>query len=278
MTYLIITALIIMLASLSGVVSVSRHLGVFIERNLSVLVSFSAGVFCIINFTLISETLAHSTSLLSGLLWIVGGALGIFVIFRILPTFHHHHDAHEEHDHHHSRIDTRRIIFSDALHNIGDGILLAAAFTISIPLGIAAAASIFIHEIVQEISEFFVLKQAGFTTAQALTLNFAISSTILIGAIGGFVALDYFTHIEIPFLGIAAGALLVVILHDLIPHSVRTSRHTNMYAKHIGAFLLGIALMYTTTALTDSGHDHSTHDDEVGVHDDDGYEHDDEHE
>jgi zinc and cadmium transporter len=254
MLEIIIFSFVVMLASLVGVLSVWKHAGVFIERHLRFLVSFSAGVFLIIAFNLGIEVIEHGSDLHTSLLWIGAGALGIWIIFKLIPSFHHHHDEHEE-DHAHSSIDARRILTGDAIHNIGDGILLAAAFTISTTFGAITALSIFIHELVQEVSEFFVLKQAGYSTKKALILNFLISGTILIGALGSFFLVESFEVLEIPLLGIAAGSFLVIILYDLVPHSVRTSKTKTHYLLHLLWFLIGVVLMLGVN-LAVGGHTH----------------------
>lgn len=240
MVPIILASLFAMTASLVGVVAVWRRAGRAIERNTDFLISFSAGVFLVIAYNLASESVEYASTLRSGLLWIFLGALGIWVLFKLLPILHTHQD--DEHGEAHV-IDVRRMLLGDGLHNIGDGILLAASFAVSTSLGIAAAISVFVHELIQEISEFFVLRGAGYTARQALTLNFIISSTVLIGSVGGFFLLDSFEVLEGPFLGLAAGAFLVVVLHDLIPHSVRNSTGRLHYAKHLVWFAIGIALM-----------------------------------
>ena len=146
--------------------------------------------------------------------------------------------------HFHTGLDARRIMASDALHNLGDGILLAASFTVSSSLGVLTVLSVFVHELVQEMSEFFVLKQAGYSTKKALILNFAFSGTILLGALGSFFLLESFEVVEAPLLGFASGAFLVVVFHDLIPHSVRISRQKNLYLSHLVWFLAGALLMF----------------------------------
>lgn len=241
-------SILVMLASLVGVFSVWNKLGRVIERNLSLLVSFSAGVFVIIAYELEREALHHSDSLILGLSWVILGALAVWLLFRILPTSHHHHD-HLLETSPHSRIDARHIIVSDALHNVTDGILLAASFAVSPSFGMLTALSVFVHELVQEMSEFFVLKQAGYSTKRALGINFAVSSTILVGALGGFYLLERFEVLEAPLLGMASGAFLVVVFHDLIPHSVRASKYKNLYSKHLFWFLKGVALMLVINIL-----------------------------
>ncbi|KKT15034.1 MAG: Zinc/iron permease [Parcubacteria group bacterium GW2011_GWF2_44_8b] len=249
MIEILLYSVLIMLASLVGVFSVWRRAGRAIERNLNLLVSFSAGVFIVIAYQLGIEVVEHSATLGSGLVWIVIGLLTVWLLFKFLPSSHHHHDEASE-THPHSRLDARRIMASDALHNLGDGILLATSFAVSSSLGMLTALSIFVHELVQEISEFFVLRQAGYSTKSALILNFAISATVLLGALGGFFLLESFETLEVPLLGLASGAFLVVVFHDLIPHSVRSSRHENLYWRHLLWFLVGMVLMFVVSTFT----------------------------
>lgn len=250
-------AVLIMLASLVGVISVWKHIGHFIERNLRFLVSFSAGVFLVVAYQLGVETVEHSNTFYEGITWVLVGVIVIFLIFKFLPTFHHHHDDKEEAEaHSHTPIDVRRILVGDGIHNIADGILLAASFAVSSALGMITALGIFVHELVQEVSEFFVLKQAGFSTKRALWLNFIVSSTILVGAFGGLFLLQTFESFEIPLLGFAAGSFLIVVLHDLVPHSVRTSQTKTQYFKHILWFLIGILFMVGVNIATAPSHTH----------------------
>jgi len=262
MLEILVYSLLIMLASVVGVLAVWKQLGATLDRNLHFLVSFSAGVFLIVTYELGQEVLGHT----NGLLWILVGAIFILFIFKLFPFFHHHHDTEEGHTH--SYIDTRRILVGDGIHNIADGILLATAFSVNSSLGMITAASIFVHELVQETSEFFILRQAGYTIKRALYVNFLFSSTILIGAIGGMFLLENFAMFELPLLGISAGAFLVVILHDLIPHSVRTSNTRVHHIKHIVWFLIGVVLMVSINAVTTDSHgqDIESHDGHDHVH------------
>jgi len=247
MIEILLSSFAIMLASLVGVFSLWKSVGMAIERNLHLLISFSAGVFIVIIYGLAQEAIEHSSSLGNGLFWIFFGALLLWVVSKLLPTIHTHREA--EADIGHKPIEVRRLLISDGIHNIGDGILLAASFAAAPILGLTAAISIFVHELLQETSEFFVLREAGLSTKRALTINFAVSATILIGSMGGFFLLDVFEILEAPLLGIAAGAFLVVVLHDLIPHSVRDVRKPIHYVKHLGWFLVGAVFMFGVSTL-----------------------------
>jgi zinc and cadmium transporter len=256
--HILLYSFLIMLASLTGVLLLWKGVGKFIEKNMSLLVSFSAGVFLVVVFLLGQETFHMAHTFDEAWPWVLVGVVFITLVFRLLPSFHHHHDA-VCNEHNHSSIDIRRIVISDAIHNIGDGVLIAAAFSISTPFGIATALGVLVHEAIQEVSEFFVLRQAGFSTKRALLINFAVSSTILIGALGGYFLLDTITTLQVPILGIATGSFLVVVLHDLIPESIRNSQIKKNYLVYILWFVLGIALMFTASRLL--GHSHELHHD-----------------
>jgi zinc and cadmium transporter len=248
---LLISCFAIMLASLSGKLLIWKGAGRFIERNLHFMVTFAAGVFLIFSWQLGREVFGH-IGVLYGLAWIAGGALAITLFCKLLS----HGGASESHGSHagHSHLDVHRMLISDGIHNIGDGILLAAAFSLGPVVGFAAAASVFLHELVQEIAEFFVLRDAGYSVRRALLVNFATSTPILIGAIGGFIVLELFESLEGPLLAIAMGGVLSVVFFDLIPHSFKDAKARSSYLKHAFWFLLGAFLMFGMISLTP--HDH----------------------
>lgn len=237
--YPLLAALLVMFISLSGVLFSAVALQSWMQRNLTYLASFAGGVFLLVVYHLFEETAhAGSFALASGAV-LFGGAL-MFALQRLMPAHHHHETAH---DHAHTHIDGRRVLLSDAFHNIGDGLLLVAAFAVDVWVGFAAAIGIVLHELVQEISEFFILKEAGYSNAQALTRNFMTSATILIGiAVATFLASA--ETIAILFAGIAAGGFVVILGVDLVPHAMHSIRRDGGAWRHGAAFVLGIALMF----------------------------------
>jgi zinc and cadmium transporter len=212
----------------------------------------SAGVFLVVSYKLAVEALEHSENYSMGFLWIAVGIIFVWIVFKLIPDFHNHEisdptEIHENILKH--KLDPRRILISDSFHNIADGIFIAAAFSINPSFGWVTVGSIFIHEFIQEISEFFVLRESGFSVKKSLITNFVVSSTILIGAIGGFFALDTFEIIELPLIGIAAGSFLVVVLKDLIPHSIKNSSNLKHHLKHLVWFFIGIVIMSFVSLL-----------------------------
>src|SRR3989344_7264523 len=237
MLELLFASFFVMLASLAGVISLWGWARGFIERNLHLLLSFAIGVCVVFAYQLAGEALGHG-GVIAWLMWIVAGAVVISLVCALLPHGHKHGE------HEHAHIDAHRMLVTDGIHNAGDGIFLAAAFAVSPVLGFASAISVFVHEFLQEIAEFFVLRDAGYGVRRALGLNFLVSSTILVGAAGGYFLLDTFAAMEGPLLGIATGGMLVVIFYDLLPHALRDVSRTRHYFEHLLSFLLGAMLMF----------------------------------
>ncbi|MDQ3014875.1 MAG: ZIP family metal transporter [bacterium] len=253
---ILIACLSVMFASLAGVVFLGKVAGPWTEKNLKYLISFSAGIFIVVVYHLAEEAIHESINLGVGIGSIIAGIVALHLLSKFWPEFHHHHER--DYDHAHSVAGVRRILVSDAIHNIGDGILLASAFLIDINIGIVATASIFIHEVVQEISEFFVLKEAGLSTRSALVKNFATSSTILLGACIGY-SLASSEVIVGPLLGFSAGAFLYVLINDLIPKSVKNIRQEKAFAKHLAWVALGLIIInvVNTVIVNTIGDEHS---------------------
>jgi zinc and cadmium transporter len=231
---LYITAGLIMLASLSGLIFLIKHWGDWLQYNAKFIIAFSAGIFAVVTFDLILESFELSSSKIIALSSIIIGFFIFQIAEKIFPEFHHH----EEDDSHclHSK---RKVIWGDALHNIGDGILLAIAFTVDIKVGFVAALGIFIHEFIQELSEFTILKLSGLSTKKALLINFLISATIIPGVLIGMYIANIQSLTGILF-GLAAGSFLHLVFVDLVPHSIHNSKKDKRYFTYLFLIVAGI--------------------------------------
>ncbi|HQX47174.1 MAG TPA: ZIP family metal transporter, partial [Steroidobacteraceae bacterium] len=133
----------------------------------------------------------------------------------------------------------------DALHNALDGVLIAAAFLTDRQLGIATAIAVAAHEIPQEVGDFAVLLNAGWSRARALWCNFATSLTAVVGGVAAWFSLQPVLGLLPWVLAVAAASLLYVAVADLIPGLHRRSdlRSSLMQSALIGAGVLIIALI-----------------------------------
>ena len=136
---------------------------------------------------------------------------------------HHGHDHGHNRNHDHQHDSARRkasgslVLVGDALHNLLDGVLIAAAFLTDVHLGIVTSLAIMAHEIPQEVGNFAVLLHSGVSRGRALGLNLLTSLTAVIGGVVGYFALETAVRI-LPFaLAVAASSLLYVAVADLIP-------------------------------------------------------------
>ncbi len=156
------------------------------------------------------------------------------------------HQRHDRHDHSHARARQKAsgalVLVGDALHNVLDGVLIAAAFLTDLHLGLVTAVAIVAHEIPQEVGNFAVLLNSGVSRGRALALNLLTSLTAVIGGVVGYFALGT-ALAALPFaLAVAASSLLYVAVADLIPglHRRVDARSSVMQVLLIG---LGIALI-----------------------------------
>lgn len=242
----LIAAFSVMLVSLAGVIFTSRTLGAWMRIHLAYLTTFSAGVLSVLAYHLIEESLHESPSeaLVAGA--ILAGVLVMEIIHHALPGEHHHHEVPANHVH--TRVDGRKVLVSDAVHNITDGFIIVPAFLVDWRIGVAATLGILLHESVQEISEFFVLKEAGYPTKRILILNFATSSTILIGVILALVLTSFETTLAL-LAGFAAGGFLSVVVRDLLPHAFASIKASGKWLPHTLAILVGATLMFGVLTL-----------------------------
>lgn len=244
-------ALLVMSASLAGVIFTRRAAGAFLDARLPYLVSFSAGVFLVTAGGLMLEVFELASSVALGIGLILIGYLLAWSIHTFMPETHHHHGAACAHKH---GVAARKLLIGDSIHNIADGVILVVAFSAGPVVGVVATTSILIHEILQEIAEFFVLRQADYSIKKALVLNFAVSSTILIGVGLGYVALA--SHeLELLLLAVSAGFFMHVVLHDLLPRK-HEQQDTSLFFKQVLLVAVGALLMGVIAKALHEGHVH----------------------
>ena len=141
------------------------------------------------------------------------GILALFVVEKFVLWRHCHTEDCDVHD-----ASATLILIGGGLHNFADGAIIAASVLISVPLGVSTAIAVAAHQIPQEVGDFAILLNAGFSRRRALMFN-ALSA---LSAVGGAV-LVYATAETVPqalpyLLALAAGSFLYVAMADLIPH------------------------------------------------------------
>lgn len=254
------TLLYILLATtLSGLISISAAaafsfslLSKMVER----MVSLSVGI--LLSTSLLHalpeafESQADAHALFATLL---AGLLGFFLLEKTAILRHSHHyegDGHG-HEHGHDAHEAGKagwmILIGDGLHNFTDGILIAAAFVADPYLGMLTALAIIAHEIPQEIGDFIVLLNAGFSRARAYAYNLICSLLGVAGGVLGYATLERATGL-IPYVIVfASSGFIYIAVSDLMPQMQKraTLRDTIPQVLLI-ALGVGIVLLVTGSA------------------------------
>ncbi|TDK66596.1 ZIP family metal transporter [Sapientia aquatica] len=158
---------------------------------------------------------------------LLGSLLGFFLLekFAILRHSHHHEDDGHHHAHGHDAHQAGKsgwmILVGDGMHNFTDGILIAAAFLANPQLGIVTGLAIIAHEIPQEIGDFIVLLNAGFTRRRAYMYNLLSSLMAVVGGVLGYYTLESASNLIPYVLVIASSGFIYIAVSDLMPQMQR---------------------------------------------------------
>jgi zinc and cadmium transporter len=189
---------------------------------------------------------------------LLAGLLGFFLLEKLALLRHSHHHEGDGHGHHHGHDREAAgksgmlILVGDTLHNFADGILIAAAFIADPHIGVVTALAIAAHEIPQEVGDFIVLLNAGFSRARAFAYNLLSSLAAIVGGVIGYLLFDRMAT-WVPFvLVLASSSFIYIAVSDLMPQMQRRPNWRES-AIQLMLVILGVALVYQ---LTHHAHGH----------------------
>ena len=257
MTVLQTIVLVTALAGVASVLVAATFSVALLAKMVNNMVSLSVGI-------LLATALLHSLPeafSMSGaspqLLFatLLAGLLGFFLLEKIALLRHDHHHEGDGHPHHHGHDAENAgrsgwmILVGDGIHNFVDGILIAAAFMADYQLGIFTAIAIIAHEIPQEIGDFIVLLNAGFSKARALLYNLICGLAAVLGGVLAYFFLEK-AHAAMPYLlVISSSSFIYIAVSDLIPqmhrrpHWAESLRQTLLIACGLG-FVILLSLLH----------------------------------
>lgn len=219
-----------------------------LDRILLILASFAAGALIGGAFLhLIPEAIEGVGSDENSVLILFAYLLLGFCVFFFLEFFikwHHHHAT----EHPEIKPFSYLILFSDAVHNFIDGLVIAASFVVNIPLGIITFIAVALHEIPQEIGDFGILIYGGFKPGRALILNFLSAVIAVLGGVIGFFLSEKIGNSVIFLLPFAAGNFIYIACSDIIPE-IKEKTDIRKSIIYFLAFLSGIGVMFLTKIL-----------------------------
>jgi zinc and cadmium transporter len=236
-TWIALALIVNGLAGLAGGLLSDRRL----KQHQPALVGFAAGALVAAVFLDIVPE-AYAVLGRASLSW----AFGSFVAMALLEWGVGHHHAGDHRDV--SATLPTSLLGSDALHNIGDGAAIAAAFLSSPKAGVLVAFAVMVHEVPQEVGDYALLRASGYSRRRALFALFVVQLTAVAGAVAVGLGAKAFDQLSSVMLAVAAGTFLYIGATDLLPeiHAARTPETRR--ARMLG-FLAGAGVLALATAL-----------------------------
>ena len=252
---------------LAAIISLGR-----LSRLVDQLVSFSVGMLLGSAFLhLLPESLHMGADFHDITATVLVGLLSFFALERLSFFRHDHHHELDGHDHPHGHDAAvagkggSSLLVGSTIHAFADGILIAAAFNVDWTLGLITALAIATHEVPQQIGNFFVLLNSGFSKPRALIFNLLTGSGALVGGVLGYFALGQVGGL-LPFvLAIAASNFMYIALSDLIPQLHAQADGSGSHG-HVHSHAVPRSQPQVASANHHPSHDHASHGDPHEAH------------
>lgn len=165
--------------------------------------------------------------------WLLGGMLVLAALEWLVGT----------HDHHGHGVTPvpYALLASDGVHNFGDGVAIAAAFTSSVRLGVITALAVIVHEVPEEIADYAVLRASRIGKRKALWALVAVQMTAALGAWGTLLGASLVRRQGV-LLALAAGTFLYIALVELMPDVLRRGAMRDRVTAVVG-LAVGVAMI-----------------------------------
>lgn len=206
-------------------------------------------------FDLLPEALEeteHTGGEVNVFLWTFLGFIIFFLLERSIHWLHHHQSDDKFSSGKNLKSVIPLVILGDSMHNFIDGVVIAATFMVSIPLGIVTSFAVAAHEIPQEIGDFGIMLKAGLKRAKVLWINIASAAVAMVGAILTYVMGDSLESLLPVFLSLAAGFFIYIAASDLIPE-IHNEEKREVALIETFVLLLGAAVVWFAIFLLEGG-------------------------
>jgi ZIP family zinc transporter len=200
------------------------------EKGIAIGIGFSAGIMLVISFLEILPEAVKTSGFIPASTALILGMLLIFSLNFIIPHIHYERERGKLP----WQVKTAYLIaLGLIIHDFPEGFAMANSYIFSPTLGLLVATSIAIHNIPEE---FAMAVPLVFAKKKRVLINLALLSALSepLGAIFGLVACDIAPVLNPFFMAFAAGAMIFVSIHELLPMAKKY--------KKISCFALGIGL------------------------------------
>lgn len=176
-----------------------------------------------------------------GLLVVLGMGLGVMLMLGLDEFIPHEHENTGPCGAGHERCDRAWLfVFAIALHNLPEGMAVGVGFAQSdFSVGLPLATAIAIQDAPEGLAVALTLKAVGFSSLKSVLIAALSGALEPIGAlVGAGLAGGYLIAYPLG-LGLAAGAMIFVVSHEVIPETHRNGHQT----KATVGLMVGFALM-----------------------------------
>lgn len=219
----------------------------FAKRIINYLFAFGAGAFIAISFLdLLPEAVEMVDEPHPIFMAALAGFAAFFALERLMMKHMHRTGAHTHSEH--GEALPWMTIAGDTAHNFLDGVVIAIAYVAEPALGLTTALAIAAHEVPQEIGEFAILMDQGWSKAKIIGANVLSALSALVGIGVALLALPFF-EAQLPMLlGIVSGIFMYIAASQLIPEIHHRAGHAQAY-RILAAFMVGVLTIGYLIAL-----------------------------
>jgi zinc transporter, ZIP family len=173
----------------------------------------------------------------------VGILLGCLMIWWIHEQVPHKHFAMGTQGPKSRTQDMWLFVFAITLHNFPEGMATTIAFSTEESLkGLSMAAGILLQNIPEGLAVAGALRIAGYTPMRSFMISSLSGLVEFAGGVLGVVLGMSSTTFLPGVLGLAAGAMLFVIIHEILPETIEDSYHAQASFSVIGGIIVMMAL------------------------------------
>ena len=208
------------------------------ERAIAVGIGFSAGIMLLISFFELVPEAVSETGMGTALVAVTLGMLIIAALHWIIP---HTHLVEEKGAFSQTLLKTAYLVaFGLILHDVPEGFAMANSYIASPSLGVLVALAIAIHNIPEEFAmavPIVMVKKRRFLYTAAFLSGLAEP----LGAVIGLVAVHFHPALNPLFMAFAAGAMIFVSVHELLPMARRYHKtHLFIFGAVISMFVYAL--------------------------------------
>lgn len=219
---------------LAGLAGAATLFGVFLgslfkktKGNIIFSMSFAASLMIFISVFELIPTAAKNIGIWDSFLWIFLGAFLIWVANQTIPHLHSVKEIKNRKKECLIRM-SYLLAFGLILHDFPEGFAIPSSFSHSDSLGLLVVIAAFIHNV----PEGYILTISKSETGRNFSCyKFAAMSALatILGAILGVQLISIFLNFNPIFLSLAAGAMLFIAIHELLPESFK-NHHTRTFS------------------------------------------------